>query len=88
MDRLTDEIRQETPRMTMFADDIVISSGSRWTKPGEMGVCAGKKRNESQNMCVNEREVSGTIRLTGAGFGKVHEFKDSGTLVESVKNDN
>lgn len=29
MDRLTDEIRQEAPWTTMFADDVVFCGGSR-----------------------------------------------------------
>lgn len=29
MDRLTDEVRLESPRIIMFADDIVIGSESR-----------------------------------------------------------
>ena len=44
MYRLTNEVRQESLWMMMFADDIVICSESR----EQVEVCAGKERNESQ----------------------------------------
>ncbi|KAK3531362.1 hypothetical protein QTP70_018162, partial [Hemibagrus guttatus] len=53
MDQLSEEVRQESPWTMMFADDIVICSESREQveggKPGEVEVCAGEKRNESQS---------------------------------------
>ena len=44
MDRLTDEVRQESPWMIMFVGDIVIRNESRKQveeKPVEVEVCAG-----------------------------------------------
>ncbi|KAK3512516.1 hypothetical protein QTP70_015650 [Hemibagrus guttatus] len=54
IDQLSEEVRQESPWTMMFADDIVICSESREQgagggKPGEVEVCAGEKRNESQS---------------------------------------
>ena len=34
-------------------------------------------------MCVNEGETSGPVRLMGAEMEKVHEFKSSGSSVQS-----
>ncbi|KAK3547882.1 hypothetical protein QTP70_000339 [Hemibagrus guttatus] len=53
MDQLSEEVRQESPWTMMFADDIVICSESREQgagggKPGEVEVCAGEKRNETE----------------------------------------
>ena len=44
MDRPTDEVRQESPWIMMFADDTVICSESR----------------DTDYMCVNERNPRGT----------------------------
>ncbi|KAK3551422.1 hypothetical protein QTP70_017307 [Hemibagrus guttatus] len=52
MDQLSEEVRQESPWTMMFADDIVIcgeKQGAGGGKPGEVEVCAGEKRNESQS---------------------------------------
>ncbi|KAG2455536.1 POLR protein, partial [Polypterus senegalus] len=83
MDRLTDEIRQESSWAMMFADDIVICSDSReqveetlerWRYALER---RGMKvsRNKTEYMCVNEREVSGMVRMQGVHLAKVDEFK-------------
>ncbi|KAK3570071.1 hypothetical protein QTP86_010237 [Hemibagrus guttatus] len=53
MDQLSEEVRQESPWTMMFADDIVICSESREQgagggKPGEVEICAGEKRNETE----------------------------------------
>ncbi|XP_051790978.1 uncharacterized protein LOC127529870 [Erpetoichthys calabaricus] len=90
MDRLTDEIRQESTWM-MFADDIVIYSDSRdqveetlerWRTALER---RGMKvsRNKTEFMCVNEREVSGMVRMQGVELVKVDEFKYLGSTVQS-----
>ena len=63
MDRLTDEVWQES-LSTMFADDIVICSESREQmkkkNPGEMEESRGLKItcSKTQYMCVNERKAS------------------------------
>ena len=49
MDRMTDEIREEAPWTMMFADDIVIcSEGTCRRETGEIEICFGEKRDESQ----------------------------------------
>ncbi|XP_051788831.1 uncharacterized protein LOC127529414 [Erpetoichthys calabaricus] len=91
MDRLTDEIRQESPCTMMFADDIVICSDSReqvketlerWGYALER---RGMKvsRNKTEYMCVNEREVSGMVSMQGVELVKVDEFKYLGSTVHS-----
>ncbi|KAI5089302.1 histone H4 transcription factor [Silurus meridionalis] len=82
MDRLTDEVRQESPWTMMFADDIVICCESReqvekslerWRYALER---RGMKvsRSKTEYMCVNEREGSGVVRLQGEELQKVEEF--------------
>ncbi|XP_051781188.1 uncharacterized protein LOC127527216, partial [Erpetoichthys calabaricus] len=91
MDRLTDEIRREFPWSMMFADDIVICSDSReqveetlerWRYALER---RGMKvsRNKTEYMCVNEREVSGMVRMQGVELAKVDEFKYVISTVQS-----
>lgn len=91
MDRLTDEVRQESPWTMMFADDIVICSESRqqleenlerWRFALER---RGMKvsRSKTEYMCINERESSGMVRLQGAEVVKVQEFKYLGSTVQS-----
>ncbi|KAK3538685.1 hypothetical protein QTP86_012735 [Hemibagrus guttatus] len=91
MDRLLEEVRQESPWTMMFADDIVICSESReqveenlerWRFALErrgMKVSGSK----TEYMCVNEREGSGTVRLQGEEVKKVQEFKYLGSTVQS-----
>ena len=91
MDRLTDEVRQESPWTMMFADDIVICGESRgqvekslerWRYALER---RGMKvsRSKTEYMCVNEREGSGVVRLHGEEVVKVEEFKYLGSTVQS-----
>ncbi|KAK3565148.1 hypothetical protein QTP86_000363 [Hemibagrus guttatus] len=91
MDQLSEEVRQESPWTMMFADDIVICSESReqveenlerWRFALER---RGMKvsRSETEYMCVNEREGSGTVRLQGEEVKKVQEFKYLGSTVQS-----
>ncbi|KAK3536314.1 hypothetical protein QTP86_002939 [Hemibagrus guttatus] len=91
MDRLSEEVRQESPWSVMFADDIVICSESseqveenleRWRFALER---RGMKvsRSKTEYMCVNEREGSGTVRLQGEEVKKVQEFKYLGSTVQS-----
>ncbi|KAI5626129.1 hypothetical protein C0J50_14119 [Silurus asotus] len=86
MDRLTDEVRQESPWTMMFADDIVICCESReqveeslerWRYALER---RGMKlsRSKTEYMCVNEREGSGVVRLQGEELQKVEEFREAG----------
>ncbi|KAF7698187.1 hypothetical protein HF521_004697, partial [Silurus meridionalis] len=79
MDRLTDEVRQESPWTMMFADDIVICGESReqvekslerWRYALERRVMK-VSRSKTEYMCVNEREGSGVVRLQGEEVKKV-----------------
>ncbi|TRY54571.1 hypothetical protein DNTS_001573 [Danionella cerebrum] len=90
MDRLTDEVRQESPWTMMFADDIVICSESReqveenlesWRSALER---RGMKvsRSKTEYMCLNEREGNRTVRLQGAEVKKVQEFRYLGSTVQ------
>ena len=93
MDRMTDEIREEAPWTTMFADDIVISSESKeqveeklesWRYALER---RGMKvnRRKTEYMCVNERQdnSSGTVKMQGEEVAKVEDFKYLGSTVQS-----
>ncbi|XP_062866594.1 uncharacterized protein LOC134329279, partial [Trichomycterus rosablanca] len=90
MDRLTDEVRQESPWTMMFADDIVICGENReqvednlerWRYALER---RGMKvsRSKTEYMCVNGRETGGTVRLQGAEVTKVKDFKYLGSTVQ------
>lgn len=69
MDRLADEVRQESPWTAMFADNIVICSESR--VQGERWSFALERRrmkvipSKTEYVCVNERDQSGALRLEG-----------------------
>lgn len=63
MDRLTNKIRQESLWTTMLVDDIVICSGSRLRRTGEVEVCSGERRNEMKYIHVNGREDSRIVRM-------------------------
>ncbi|KAM7373883.1 hypothetical protein PAMP_006573 [Pampus punctatissimus] len=91
MDRLTDEVRQESPWTMMFADDIVICSESReqveeklerWRFVLER---RGMKvsRSKTEYMCVNERDPSRRVRLQGEEIKKVEDFKYLGSTVQN-----
>ncbi|KAK3523360.1 hypothetical protein QTP86_029867 [Hemibagrus guttatus] len=91
MDQLSEDVRQESPWIMMFADDIVICSESReqveenlerWRFVLER---RGMKvsRSKTEYMCVNEREGSGTVRLQGEEVKKVQEFKYLGSTVQN-----
>ena len=83
MDRLTDEVRQESSWNMMFADDIVICSESkeqversleRWRYALER---RGMKvsRSKTEYLCVNERGDGETVLLQGVEVPKVKEFR-------------
>ncbi|KAI5094885.1 beta-ureidopropionase [Silurus meridionalis] len=83
MDRLTDEVRQESPWTMMFADDIVICGGS--SKQVEKSLESWRytlerrgmkvSRSKPEYMCVNEREGSGVVQLQGEEVEKVEKFR-------------
>ena len=92
MDRLTDEVRQESPWTMMFADDIVICSESREQVEVELERWRfalerrGMKvsRSKTEYMCVNERNQSGRVRLQGEEIKKEEEFKVLSLQVPNV----
>ncbi|KAI5089891.1 hypothetical protein C0J45_20026 [Silurus meridionalis] len=90
MDRLMDEVRQDSPWTMMFADDIVICGESReqvkkslerWRYMLER---RGMKvsRSKTEKMCLNEREGNGVVRLQGEEVEKVEEFRYLGSTVQ------
>ena len=91
MDRLTDEVRQESPWTMMFADDIVIceknreqveASLERWRYALER---RGMKisRTKTEYLCVNEGDGrTGVVRMQGVEVPKVDEFKYLGSTVQ------
>ena len=91
MDRLTDKIRQESPWIIMFADDIVICSESReqveesLERWGYALEGRGMKviRSKTEYMCLNGREDSGMVRIQRVEVVKVDEFKYLGSTVQS-----
>ena len=75
----------------MFADDIVICSESkeqveekleRWRYALERRGMKVNRRN-TVYMCVNERQVNGTVKRQGEGVAKVEDFKYMGSTVQS-----
>ena len=81
IDRLTDEVRQESPWNMMFTDDIVICSESkeqversleRWRYALER-IGMKVSRSKTEYMCVNERGDGETVLLQGVEVPKVKE---------------
>ena len=82
MDSMTDDIREEAPWTMLFADDIVICSESKeqleetldsWIYALER---RGMKvnRRKTEHMCVNERQVNGTVKKQEE-VAKMEDFK-------------
>ena len=82
MDRMTDDIREEAPWTMMFVDYIVICSESKewleeklesWRYALER---RGMKvnRRKTENICVNERQVNGTVKMQGGEVAKVEDI--------------
>lgn len=91
MDRLTDEVRQESPWNMMFADDIVICGETKeeveaslesWRYALER---RGMKvsRNKTEYMCANERGDGNVLQMQGIEVTKVDQFKYLGSTVQS-----
>ena len=89
MDRMTDDTREEAPWTMMFADYIVICRESKerveeklenWRYALER---RGMKvnRRKTEYMCVNERQVKGTVKMQGEEVAKVEDFKYLGSTV-------
>ena len=90
MDRLTDEVRQESPWNMMFVENVVICSESkeqmkrnleRWRYVLER---RGMKvsRSKTEYMCVNERGDGEMVLLQGVEVPKVKEFRYLGSTVQ------
>ena len=88
MDRLTDEVRQESPWNMMFVDDIVTCSESkeqlersleRWRYALEK---RGMKvsRSKTEYMYMNERDEM--VLLQGVEVPKVKKFRYLGSTVQ------
>ena len=90
MDRMTEYIREEAPWTIIFADDIVICSESkeRVGEKLESWIYALERRGMKVNrrkteyMCVNERQVNGTVKMQEE-VAKVEDFKYLGSTVQS-----
>ena len=86
MDRMTDDIREEAPWTMMFADYIVVE---RVEEKLESWIYALERRGMKVNrrkteyMCVNERQVKGTVKMQGEEVAKVEDFKYIGSTVQS-----
>ena len=52
-------------------------------------ICAREKRNEGHSrteyMCENERETGTTIRMQGVKVKMLQEYKQLGSIVQTVK---
>ena len=67
----------------MFADDIVICSESKERveeKPESWRYALERRgmkvrRGKSEYLCVNERQVNGTVKMQGEEVAKVEDFK-------------
>ena len=93
LDRMTDDIREETPWTMMFADHIVICSESkeRVEEKLESWIYAldrrGMKvnRRKTEYRCVNERQVKGTVTMQGEEVAKVEDFKYLYKVMENAE---
>lgn len=91
MDRLTDEIRQESPWTMMFADDIVLCSETKEQVEGNLERWRDAlekrgmrvSRSKTEYMGLNEKEIRGTIMLQNEEVKKVDEFKYLGSTIKS-----
>ena len=90
MDRLTDEVRRESPWTMLFADDIVICEETReeverkleyWRyalERGEMKVC----RSKTEYLWINGGNDNETVKMEDTKVPKIKEFKYLGSTVQ------
>ena len=90
MDRLTDEVRRETPWTMLFADDIVICKETReeverrlesWKYELErrrMKV----SRSKTEYLCINGGNDNETVKMEDTKVPRVREFKYLGSTVQ------
>ena len=71
----------------MFADDIMICSREQVEEKLERWRYALERRgmkvscSKTEYMCMNERNLNGTVRLQGTEVKKVEDFKYLGSTV-------
>ncbi|CAF90588.1 unnamed protein product, partial [Tetraodon nigroviridis] len=78
MDRLTDEVRQESPWTTMFAGDIVMCSREQVEEKLEE-----RRFALESSKTENERDLSGSVRLQGEEIKKGEDLKNLGSTVQT-----
>lgn len=67
MDRLTDEVTQESPLAMMFADDAALwSTGSRWKKTWRDRHTCWKEGNQKSVTAGENKEVATSQKAIGA----------------------
>ena len=83
MDRLTDEVRRESPWTMLFADDIVICEETRdeverrlesWKYALE-GRGMKVSRSKTEYLCINEGNDDKTVKMEDIKVPRVKEFK-------------
>ena len=88
MDRLTDEVRRESPWTMLFADDIVICKETRekverrlecWRYALER---RGMKVINTEYLCINGGNDNKTVKMDDAKVKRVKEFKYLGSTVQ------
>ncbi|CAG5867133.1 unnamed protein product [Menidia menidia] len=89
MDRLTDEVRQESAWIVMFADDIVTGSTvrawSKWRRIYKDGGMAWKGADEIQSNDECGKEGKKHVRAGWNGWGKTSVWRDK--RVSAIKKD-
>ena len=90
MDRLTDEVRKESPWTMLFADNIVICEETKeeverrletWRYALER---RGMKisRSKTEYLCINEGNADETVKMEDTKVQRVKEFKYLGSPVQ------
>ena len=90
MDRLTDELRRESPWMMLFADDIMICKETKkevewrlecWRYALER---RGMKvsRSKTKYLCINGGNDDETVKMKDTKVPRVKEFKYLGSTVQ------
>ena len=90
MDRLTDEVRRETPWTMLFADDIVICEETReevewriesWRYALER-IGMKVSRSKTKYLCINGGNDDETVKMEDAKVPRVKKFKYLGSMVQ------
>ena len=89
MDRLTNEVRRETPWTMLFADDIVICEETREEveRRLESWKYALKRRGmKDEYLCINGGNDGETVKMEDTKVPRVKEFKYLGSTVQESGN--